>query len=68
MTLTIKAKEVLLKKRTFGINLVTAKLLITDKYPDGFVIRASLIMETSNLTGRRIKSNKSVVKIPPINL
>lgn len=64
----MKAKEVLLKKSISGINLETARLQITDKYPDGFVIRASLIMETSNLTGRRIKSNKSVVKIPPINL
>lgn len=64
----MKAKEVLLKKSISGINLVTARLLITGKYPDGFIIRASLIMETSNLTGRRIKSNKSVVKIPPINL
>lgn len=64
----MKAKEVLLKKSISGINLVTARLLITGKYPDGFIIRASLIMETSNLTERRIKSNKSVVKIPPINL
>lgn len=64
----MKAKEVLLKKSISGINLVTARLLITGKYPDGFIIRASLIMETSNLTERRIKSNKNVVKIPPINL
>lgn len=64
----MNAKEVLLKKSISGINLVTARLLITGKYPDGFMIRASLIMETSNLTERRIKSNKSVVKIPPINL